>query len=323
MPRTRLPIVAVILALAGYAAHAQAPPPAPAFEVASIRAATMPTPAQIASGQAHLGMDVDAARVDIGSLSLADLIRIAYEVKPYQIQGPDWMSAERFDVAAKLPDGASKEQVPQMLQALLAERFQLKVHRESKEHSVYALVVGKNGPKLKEAAPETDAPADPPPPGRGLVIGMGQNQMRLSGRIDDPKGIVISGGPTGNARMTMGPTGAPRLEIASMTLATFADFLARFVDRPVVDMTELKGSYQMALDLSLQDLMTAARTVGVAIPMGRGGGDAGRQPADVASDPSGGSIFAAVQQLGLKLDSRKASIDLIVVDQVQKTPTEN
>ena len=108
-----------------------------------------------------------------------------------------------------------------------------------------------------------------------------------------------------------------------MTLATFADFLARFVDRPVVDMTELKGSYQMALDLSLQDLMTAARTVGVAIPMGRGGGDAGRQPADVASDPSGGSIFAAVQQLGLKLDSRKASIDLIVVDQVQKTPTEN
>jgi uncharacterized protein (TIGR03435 family) len=114
-----------------------------------------------------------------------------------------------------------------------------------------------------------------------------------------------------------------RLEIAKMTLATFADFLGRFVDRPVVDMTELKGSYQMALDLSMQDLMIAARAAGVAVPMGRGGAEAARQPADVASDPSGGSIFAAVQQLGLKLDSRKAPIDLIVIDQVQKTPTEN
>jgi uncharacterized protein (TIGR03435 family) len=306
----------------GCAAFAQAPP-APAFEVASIRPATMPTPAQIASGQAHLGMNVDAARVDIGSLSLADLIRVAYNVKQYQIQGPDWMSSERFDVVAKLPEGASKEQVPQMLQALLAERFQLKAHRESKEHSVYALVVGKNGSKLKESAPESDAPANAPPPAGGMVIGMGQNQMRLSGRIDDPKGLVISGGPTGDARMTIGPNGAMRLEISKMTLATFADFLAGFVDRPVVDMTELKGNYQLALELSTQDLMTAARAAGVAVPMGRGGGDAARQPADAASDPSGGSIFAAVQQLGLKLDARKAPIDLIVIDQVQKTPTEN
>jgi uncharacterized protein (TIGR03435 family) len=268
-------------------------------------------------------MNVDAARVDIGSLSLADLIRVAYNVKPYQIQGPDWMSSERFDVVANLPEGASKEQVPQMLQALLAERFQLKAHRESKEHSVYALVVGKNGPKLKEAEPETDAPAGAAPPAGGMVIGMGQNQMRLSGRIDDPKGIAISGGPTGNARMTMGPNGAMRLEIAKMTLATFSDFLSGFVDRPVVDMTELKGAYQMTLDLSMQDLLTAARMAGVAVPMGRGGAEAARQPADVASDPSGGSIFAAVQALGLKLDSRKAPIDLIVIDQVQKTPTEN
>ena len=121
----------------------------------------MPTAAQIASGQAHLGMNVDAARVDIGSLSLAELIRIAYGVKPYQIQGPDWISAERFDVVAKLPEGASKEQVPQMLQALLAERFQLKAHRESKEHSVYALVVGKNGPSLRNPRPIPMLPRTP------------------------------------------------------------------------------------------------------------------------------------------------------------------
>jgi uncharacterized protein (TIGR03435 family) len=286
----------------------------------------MPTPNQIASG-AHLGMNVDAARVDIGSLSLANLICLAYNVKPYQVQGPDWMSAERFDVIAKLPEGASPEQVPQMLQALLAERFQLKVHRESKEHSVYALVVGKNGPKLKESPPDSDAPADAPPPAGSMVIGTGQNQMRLSGRPDDPKGMSIAGGPIGNAHVSVGPNGAIHLEIEKMTLAAFADFVGRFVDRPVVDMTDVKGSYQMALDLSTQDLVAVARTVGlgmgVDMPMRRTAGDAARQPADTASDPSGGSIFAAVQQLGLKLDPRKASIELIVIDQVQKTPTDN
>jgi uncharacterized protein (TIGR03435 family) len=323
MPMTRFSGMVVILALAAPAVRAQAPPPAPAFEVASIKPASMPTAAQIASGQAHLGMNVDAARVDIGSLSLAELIRIAYSVKPYQIQGPDWMSAERFDVVAKLPEGASKEQVPQMLQALLAERFQLKAHRETKEHSVYALVVGKNGPKLKEAPPDTDAPAGAPPPAGSLAIGAGQNQLRLSGNPGDPKGMAISGGPTGNAHLSVGPNGAIHLEIARMTLPAFADFVGRFVDRPVVDMTEMKGDYQMALDLSTQDLLVAARAVGVAVAVRAGAGDAARQPADAASDPSGGSIFAAVQQLGLKLDSRKLPIDLIVIDQVQKTPTEN
>jgi uncharacterized protein (TIGR03435 family) len=282
----------------------------------------MPTPNQIASGQAHFGMNVNAARVDIGSQSLAELIRIAYEVKPYQVQGPDWITSERFDVAAKLPEGASKEQVPRMLEALLAERFGLKVHRESKEQSVYVLVVGKNGPKLKESAPDADAPTGEAPPAGGMVIGAGEYQMRLSGRLDDPKGMAISGGPVGNARLTVAD-GAIRLEIAKMTMAAFADFVGRFVDRPVVDMTELKGNYQVALPLSTQDLIAAARTAGVAVPAGRGGREAARQPGDAASDPSGGSIFAAVQQLGLKLDSRKAPIDLIVVDQAQKTPTEN
>jgi uncharacterized protein (TIGR03435 family) len=150
--------------------------------------------------------------------------------------------------------------------------------------------------------------------------------MRLSGRPDDPKGMSVSGGPVGNAHVSVGPNGAIHLEIAKMTLATFADFVARFVDRPVVDMTEVKGNYQMALDLSTQDLLVVARTLGVGVgegPMRRAAGDAARQPADAASDPSGGSIFAAVQQLGLKLDSRKAPIELIVIDQVQKTPTEN
>ncbi len=116
-----------------------------------------------------------------------------------------------------------------------------------------------------------------------------------------------------------------------MTMEALADVLSRFLDRPVVDQTELKGNYQVALDLSMEDLRNVARKMGVA-SAGAGpataaaptapAGEASR-PADAASDPSGGSIFSNVQQLGLKLEPRKAPVALIVVDKLEKTPTEN
>ena len=301
------------LVLAAGAALGQAPGPGPAFEVASVKPAAPLDRSQMRSGQMHVGMKVDAARVDIGSMSLADLIRVAYRVKAYQVSGPDWMASERFDVLAKLPEGASREQVPEMLQALLAERFKLTVHLESKEHAVYALVVGKNGPKLKESAPDADAPAG---------VGSAALDVSVSGRGENTQ-VSISGGPIGTAHMSMGPNGTMRLEAPKMTMAALADTLSRFFDRPVVDLTELKGTYQVALDLSMEDLRNAARTLGMIGP-GMGAGRGGAQPpADAASDPAGLSIFAAVQQLGLKLEPRKVGIDLVVVDHLEKTPTEN
>src|SRR5690348_11121127 len=100
------------------ALDAQTPPPALTFEVASIKPAPPIDRAKIMSGKLHLGMSVDAARVDIGNLSLADLIRTAYRLKAFQVSGPDWMTTQRFDILAKMPEGATKEQVPEMLQAL-------------------------------------------------------------------------------------------------------------------------------------------------------------------------------------------------------------
>src|SRR6476659_5055448 len=121
------------------ALHAQtpaaAPAAAPAFEVAAIKPAPPLDAAKIMAGKLHVGMTINAARVDIGNLSLADLIRIAYKIKSYQLTGPDWMPAQRFDMQAKMPEGATKEQVPEMLQTLLADRFKLSIHRDSKEHS--------------------------------------------------------------------------------------------------------------------------------------------------------------------------------------------
>jgi uncharacterized protein (TIGR03435 family) len=302
-----------LLVLAAGAAAGQTPAPPPAFEVASVKPAAPLNRGQLLSGQAHVGMKIDAARVDIGSMSLEELIRVAFRVKPYQVSGPDWMASVRFDVLAKLPEGASAEQVPEMLQALLAERFKLTVHRESKEHAVYALVVGKNGPKLKEAAPDADTPA---------ATDDANPQVHVNGRGENMS-VSISGGQIGTAHMSMGPNGTMRLEAPKMNMAALADSLSRFFDRPVVDLTELKGSYQVALDLSMDDLRNAARNAGFMGPGMGGGRDGARPEADAASDPTGTSIFAAVQQLGLKLEPRKTPVDLVVIDHLEKTPTEN
>lgn len=321
----------LVPALAAFSLYGQTP--APSFEVATIRPAPPITTlaAQIQSGKAHIGMNIDGARVDIGFMSLADLLAYAYRVKAFQISGPDWMKQERFDIQAKLPDGASKDQVPEMMQALLTERFKLAEHRENKEHPVYALIPGKNGPKLVESTAEPDppaaaAPAPDAPGGRG-AIAFGTPNGAVSIK-QEGRGMVVTGGQpgVGATRMTMGQNGSMRMEMSKITMAALADMLTRFVDRPVLDMTDLKGTYQVALELPLEDLMNMARAMAPELA-GLGGGRGGPGGADApvtASDPSGGgSIFNAVQQLGLKLDARKAPIETIVVDHLEKTPSEN
>jgi uncharacterized protein (TIGR03435 family) len=132
----------------------------------------------------------------------------------------------------------------------------------------------------------------------------------------------MSSPQTGAMRMNMGADNTWRMEFSKVQVSAFADMLTRFVDRPVIDMTELKGDYQVALEMSMQDLMAMARAAGVGGAVG-GGGGAPAGPADAASDPSSGSIFQSVQKLGLKLESRKAPVDIIVIDRLEKAPTEN
>ena len=131
--------------LAACAAFAQSASPRLEFEVASIK----PSPAL--TDNVHIGMRIDGAQLHFTAFSLKDYIRIAYRVKDYQVEGPDWISSERFDIAAKLPAGATREQVNDMLQTLLVDRFKLTFHRVKKEFPVYALVVAKSGAKLKES----------------------------------------------------------------------------------------------------------------------------------------------------------------------------
>jgi uncharacterized protein (TIGR03435 family) len=139
-----------------------------AFEVASVKPAAPQTP-----GRFQISMGGDPGRVNYTFVSVKNLIERAYSIKSYQVTGPDWLDSERFDVVAKLPDGAKQEDVPKMLQTLLAERFKLTVHREQKTLPIYALIVGKGGSKLQKTDGE---------PG-GLRMQMGMKGRQIQGKV--------------------------------------------------------------------------------------------------------------------------------------------
>lgn len=337
----------------------------PEFEVASIKSAAELSPDSFRSGKIHLGTTMDGARVDIGGAPLTTLIQQAFRVKLFQVDAPAWAGESRWDILAKIPDGVSQEQVPEMLQALLADRFKLVVHRETKEEPVYALVEGKSGLKLKAAVPEpagADAPAGSqttggfgffpppggPPGGGGPGAGRGPDPGRGPGE-GPGRGF---GGPGGGSMSFASPqygtikiSGSPQegkihLEASKVSMAGLADLLTGMTDRPVVDMTGLAGDYQVTLDVSPEALIGGmARAQGLTFgpggpggPGGFGGGRGGGRgdgggpnqvQTDSASDPTGNLVAASVEKLGLKLEARKAPVETIVVDHLEKTPTEN
>ena len=254
---TRVP---AILALA-CAAFAQTP----AFEVASVKPAEPITPALVQSGRLHIGVSIDSLHVRISQFSLYDLIALAYQIKGHQISGPDWMVTARYDIQAKLPEGGRRGQVPAMMQTLLAERFGMRVHRENRELSVYALVVANGGPHLKPSA-EDAAPQAAEGPIQGETnVGKG--------------GAAVSTGPSGDSKITPGQDGNLHVENKKMTVARFADFIGRYSELPVFDFTGLQGTYEMEFDVSGEEVRNAARAHGVAVPPPAAG--------EAPSDPSG------------------------------------
>jgi uncharacterized protein (TIGR03435 family) len=317
------------LTLTVFAAFAQAPP---AFEVASIKPAALDmakiTAAVQAGSMPKMGAHVDGARAEYIFMSLRDLIVTAYKLKPFQVIGPDWLPVQRFDVFAKLPDGASKDDAPKMLQTLLAERFGLVVRHDTSERPVLALVLAKGGVKMKEST-ETPKPID-------TTVPLKPGEMQ----VDSPDGPVrATVGKDGSSSVDMGAKGkmtykmdpatqALHMEASMITMSGFADMLTQFSQmggtggRQVVDMTGLKGNYQVALDIPIADLINMARAAGMDVSGAPSGGPAGAVP--TASDPTSSStIFTTVQALGLKLESRKAPVEQLIVDHAEKNPTGN
>jgi uncharacterized protein (TIGR03435 family) len=271
------------------------------FEVASVK----PT-AQLTGQQVNVGLHIDGAQVHINYISLKDYIAIAYRLREHQVVGPDWLASERFDIDAKLPSGASRDKVPEMLQALLADRFQLKLHHGSKDFPVWGIIAAPGGPKMKESAPDpaADTPPAPGEPSRDAV------QVNASG---GPQGVSINLGRGSSYNFADN-----RIEVRKLTMTQFADQLARYMDRPVVDMTNLRPQYDFSIDLTLDDyrvmLIQSAVRAGVSLPP---------EALRLLNGASPESLFSGLRGLGLKMEERKAPIDVVIVDSALKSPTAN
>ncbi len=252
----------------------------PAFEVASIKA-TDPNPANTA----FIGMTADGARVKYTNITLRDCIRGAFRVRDFQIVGPDWMTKARYEINATLPASASMDQIPEMLQALLGERFKLEVRRERKDTNVYALLVGNGGAKLKPA--EVKAVAVAP-----TALGTdGQPRPRMM-YANTPLGVTLT---------------APAANLASLV-----GLMSRFTARPVIDMTGIEGVYDFQLNFASE---TDAGLTGPGPRQADGTVVPQPEPAQ--------SVFDAVQKYGLRLEKRLEPIQTIEVVHLEKTPTEN
>lgn len=274
------PIVVGLLNPPRSRAQAPAASSAPkSFEAASIKPSEP-------GGRGIQVMMAPGGRITTKNVNVRFLLQQAYGVRDFQITGgPGWMGSERYDIVAKAEgdEDVTPEQVRVMMQSLLADRFKLKLHRETKEMPVYALVVGKNGPKLKETSDEELPPIPAGEgPGRGGARG-GNMQIRMG------RGLINGMG---------------------MTTEILATQLANQLGRTVIDKTNLTGRYTVKLE------WTPEQGQGVAIVQREGGGDA-PPPSD------GPTIFTALQeQLGLKLESQKGPVAIIVIDSIEK-PSEN
>jgi uncharacterized protein (TIGR03435 family) len=259
----------------------QVKPSGAKFEVASIKPVSMTS----AGPPPHVGIKIDAARVDIAYWSLKQLILRAYGLPGYQLSGPEWLSNVRFDVAANFPEGANKDQFPQMLQWLLRERFGLIAHSETRNLPALVLTIGKSGPKMKLADDSPDDPAET----------ASSNRLARAGRTLDS--LWSYDKPFGLVSLSV-TNGVAHSEFKKMSMDALAQILSDRLRAPVIDMTGLNGEYQVTLDLPVP---------------GAGG----------SVEDLGESMFPTVQKLGLKLEQRKAPIAVLVVDHAERVPTEN
>ncbi len=277
----------VFVSLVVCIAPAVAQTPAPTFDVASVKpnkSGDMGTRIMFQPG----------GRFTANNITLKMLVRLAYDVQDFQISGgPAWITSDKYDLEARAEEGpqgdmrslteeqrkAEMDRRRQMIQTLLADRFKLTLHKESKEAPIYALVVAKNGPKIKELPPEEPKPSDP----------------KDAPDKPDPK-------HPGRGGMRMG---RGELTGQGIKLSFLAEALSNQVGRTVIDKTGLKGDYSFELKWTPDE----SHDLGF-----KGPGDA-----PPPSDANGPSVFTALQeQLGLKLESEKGPVDLLVIDHAEK-----
>ncbi len=250
----------------------------PAFEAVAIHPSDPNT-----NNPTWIGMSADPGMVRYTNITLRDCIHGAYGVRDFQVQGPQWMNDLRFEITAKIASGTPQDRIPEMLRAVLEERFHLTFRREHKEMAVFALVVGPDGPNLQRS--------------QGVPANLSPTAL----------------GPDGHPRPAMlysRVTNGVKLTAPSAKLKSFVELMSRFTERPVIDMTGLDGDYDITLTFAT-DTLDGQTLV-------NGAGATGIQSTEPVP-----SVSDAVRQYGLKLEARKVPSDTLIVTRLDKTPTEN
>lgn len=245
------------------------------FETASVKAAE----------QCNFQNSIDPGMIALNGDPLSVLLTEAFKVKRDQIIGPSWLDSDCVSVNAKMPEGATRDQLPEMFEALLVERFKLASHKETRLRSGYALVVDKNGPKLKES--ELNSPSAVAYAGQ-VMFGAGPRAGRIKG---------------------------------AMTLAKLAHFLSVRLDAPVQDLTGLKGTYDVDFswvpDQSVEKLRPSAEDDAPTQPSSANAGSS------LPNAPTGDIFTSLRDSLGLRLERRKQEVETVVIDHIERLPTAN
>ena len=255
----------LLLACLACSAFAQSLPPA--FEVASIRESQTAVVGGKMEGHGRENIQVSPDSVTMRNASLRTCIRWAYHVMDYQVNGPDVIARQRFDIIAKAGAPAGDDQLLAMMQTMLSERFKLSFHRLTKEQSGYVLIVGKGGPKFTESKENGESSIDP-----------------------DIKKMVVT--------------------VQRTPISQLIEMLSNIFRAPVIDETALKGKYDI--------------TINVAKYMAEFGHAKEMPAGEAPPDPMSIIMRGVQEELGLKLEARsKLPVDYLVVDHIEKAPTEN
>ncbi len=256
----------------------------PSFEVASVK--------RVNEGRSFLSASPDGRFFSATGFTLKWFITHAYRLRNDQVLGgPAWINTDLWEIQAKIAEGSvpqpslahtKPDAIALMLQSLLEERFQLKKQHETREFDVYILAVGTGAPNLKSEDYGEQS------------VGPQNNPL------DQPRGMIRRTGDSMTAR--------------GVRMSSFANFLSPWLGRPVLDKTGLDGLFDFRLH------WTPPQFAGT--PPGFPGPDGREVSPPPPIDPSGVSIFTAIQELGLKLEPAKTPLEVFVIDSVQK-PSEN
>jgi uncharacterized protein (TIGR03435 family) len=311
----RVLVCVAVLFVASAAVRAQHP----SFEVASVKAV------QMEPSMGRLSLTVAGGRLTAHVYTLLGLLQFAFN-QPIDIVAPDWVRRPetRYEVEAVMPAGSSRAEARVMLQALLAERMGLRFHTEPRPMPAYDLVVDAQGPKL-QAVDERDQLND----AYEIAKGAQAQDMGIAGDKRTIIGQSAPGAPVGMRYITarsnyqIVPAGQPigarfTLEATRITMTDLASELRPRVGRVVIDRTGLTGVYPLTIDLpalNMRQLLERLGNEGIT----RINGD----PLDSGFGPATVDLPKQLQTLGLKLVDRKEPLDVIVIDNINKTPTEN